>query len=146
MAYAFLALLIWALDRLLKIWVVRSLPLWSSRPLFGDWLCLTHVRNTGAAFGLFGGQAFFLAIFSVVLFAALFFWRAQLRYLSVWGKLALALIMGGAVGNLFDRLVYGYVIDFIDIKVWPVFNLADSAVVVGAAVLILVLWHQELGS
>ncbi len=69
-----------------------------------------------------------------------------MRYLSVWGKLALALIMGGAVGNLFDRLVYGYVIDFIDIKVWPVFNLADSAVVVGAAVLILVLWHQELGS
>lgn len=146
MAYAILALAIWIFDRLLKMWVVKSLPLWSSRPLLGDWLHLTHVRNTGAAFGLFGGQALPLALISIGLFIGLFFWRDQLRNLGSWGNLALALIAGGAIGNLFDRLAYGYVIDFLDLRVWPVFNLADSAVVVGAAVLILALWRQELAS
>lgn len=146
MVYAILALAIWGLDRLLKIWVVETLPLWSSRPLLGDWLHLTHVRNTGAAFGLFGGQALPLAIVSVVLFAGLFFWRDQLRHLGLWGNLALALIAGGAIGNLFDRLVYGYVIDFIDVKIWPVFNVADSAVVAGAVLLIVILWRHEVAA
>lgn len=146
MPYALLALAIWVLDRLLKIWVVRSLPLWTTRPLLGNWLHLTHVRNTGAAFGLFGGQALPLAIISIALFAGLFLWREQLRHLGTWGNLSLALIAGGAIGNLYDRLAYGYVIDFLDLRVWPVFNLADSAVVVGAALLIVVIWRHELVS
>lgn len=146
MPYALLALAIWVLDRLLKVWVVRSLPLWTTRPLLGNWLHLTHVRNTGAAFGLFGGQALPLAIISIALFAGLFLWRDQLRQLGTWGNLALALVAGGAIGNLYDRLAYGYVIDFLDLRVWPVFNLADSAVVVGAALLIVVIWRHELVS
>lgn len=146
MPYALLALAILVLDRLLKIWIVRSLPLWTTRPLLGNWLHLTHVRNTGAAFGLFGGQALPLAIISIALFAGLFLWRDQLRQLGTWGNLALALIAGGAIGNLYDRLAYGYVIDFLDLKAWPVFNLADSAVVVGAALLIVVIWRHELVS
>lgn len=146
MPYALLALAILVLDRLLKIWVVRSLPLWTTRPLLGNWLHLTHVRNTGAAFGLFGGQALPLAIISIALIAGLLLWRDQLRQLGVWGNLALALVAGGAIGNLYDRLAYGYVIDFLDLRVWPVFNLADSAVVVGAALLIVVIWRHELVS
>ncbi len=144
MAYVLLALAIWVLDRLLKIWVVKSLPLWTSRPLLGNWLNLTHVRNTGAAFGLFSGKALPLAIVSIVLFVGLFLWRDLFSHLGIWGKLALALIAGGAFGNLYDRLVYGYVVDFIDFKVWPVFNLADCAVVIGAILLIVVMWQQEL--
>lgn len=143
MVYIILALAIWGLDRLSKVWVVATLPLWSSRPLLGNWLHLTHVSNTGAAFGLFGGQALPLAIISVVLFVGLFFWRDQLQQLGFWGKVALALIAGGAIGNLYDRLVYGYVIDFLDLRIWPVFNIADSAVVGGAILLIFVLWRHE---
>ncbi len=143
MTYVLLALAICALDRLLKAWVVRALPLWASRPLLGNWLYLTHVRNTGAAFGLFGGNALLLAIISMALFVALFFWREHLRSLGTWGYLALALILGGALGNMYDRLAYGYVIDFIDLRIWPVFNLADSAVVVGALLLVVILWRQE---
>lgn len=120
------------------------MPVWASRPLLGNWLHLTHVHNTGAAFGLFNGQALPLAIMSLTLFVALFFWRDHLRQLGAWGNFALALIAGGAMGNLYDRLVYGYVIDFIDFRIWPVFNVADCAVVAGAVLLILILWRQEM--
>lgn len=146
MIYLLLALVIWVLDRLSKVWVVRSLPLGASRPLLGHWLRLTHVRNTGAAFGLFHGHALLLAIFSLGLFVGLFLWREHLRLLGPWGHFALALLVGGALGNLFDRLVYGYVIDFIDVRVWPVFNVADSALVVGTLLLLVILWRQELGN
>ncbi|HHW98381.1 MAG TPA: signal peptidase II [Firmicutes bacterium] len=145
MAYVFLALAVLALDRLLKVWVVRAFPLWSSRPLLGNWLHLTHVRNTGAAFGLFGGNALLLAAISMGFFVCLFFWREHLRLFGTWGRVALALIVGGALGNMYDRLVYGYVIDFVDLRWWPVFNLADSAVVVGALLLVATLWRQEVG-
>lgn len=143
MVFALIALIVWILDRATKIWVVQTLPLWSSRPLLGKWLYITHVRNTGAAFGLFGGQAVPLAFVSLGLFLILFLLRSQLPALGTSGKLALAMIIGGAVGNLYDRLKFGYVIDFLDLKFWPVFNVADSAVVVGAILLVFVFWAPE---
>lgn len=145
MVYIVLSVTVWLLDRFTKIWVAKTLPLWSSRPLLGKWLSLTHARNTGAAFGLFSGQAVTLGIFGLACLAALLFWRESIYQLSCWGKLALALTVGGAAGNLFDRLVYGYVIDFLDLGWWPIFNVADCALVVGTGMLIWVLWRSELG-
>lgn len=141
--YFLLILAVFALDRYTKMLIIRSMPLWASRPLWGRWLHLTHVRNTGAAFGFFGGRPLFLAAISAFFFILLYFWRKQLSQLNFWGKMALALIAGGAVGNLYDRLLYGYVVDFIDLKLWPVFNIADCAVVAGAFLLAIILWRHD---
>jgi signal peptidase II len=100
-------------------------------------LRLTHVHNTGSAFGLFQDQALPLTIvafigITVLLFSVLFMHRRFPFLVTMPAKLALGLICGGTVGNLIDRLNYGYVTDFIAIGRWPAFNVADSTIVVGA--------------
>jgi len=101
---------------------------------------LTHIHNTGAAFGLFQGQSFLLTIVgsvgvAFILLYALFLYR-QFPFLdNRLGKSALGLILGGAVGNLTDRLRFGYVTDFICVGTWwPAFNIADSAITVGTII------------
>lgn len=132
------AALILALDQLTKAWVLRHLapqqpwnPISALRPV----VTLTYVTNTGAAFGLFpGGSAFFVIVSVVVIAAILLFYRQVPAQLGL-ARAALALQCGGAVGNLADRLRHGHVIDFIDFHFWPVFNVADSAIVVGVVIL-----------
>jgi len=98
---------------------------------------LTHVRNTGTAFGLFADQGFLLSVVAIVgLVAILLFYRNVSRVSSL-GIMALGLVFGGAAGNLTDRLRMGYVTDFIDVRLygnfhWPAFNVADSAISLGA--------------
>ncbi len=107
---------------------------------------LVHTRNTGIAFSLFSDAPPFvkdlvLPALSAVAVAAilLLIWREQES--SVWGNLALTAILAGAAGNLYDRLAYGYVVDFLDVYIgdwhWPAFNVADSCITVGAIVLLL---------
>ena len=100
---------------------------------------ITHIHNTGAAFGLFQDQSFPLTIVGAVgvvliLFYALFLYQQSPFSDNIAGKLALGLILGGTIGNLTDRLRFGYVTDFIDVGFWPAFNIADSAITVGAII------------
>ncbi len=132
------ALLIVAADQLSKIWIRSSLAIGQSLPETG-FFRLTHVRNSGAVFGLFQGQSFALTIAALVAIAVLLlyvlFISRRFSYLdSMLGRSALGLILGGTVGNLVDRLRFGYVTDFIDVGIWPVFNIADSAVTVGVII------------
>lgn len=131
------ALVVLALDQVSKWLVLRSLAGSGSRslPLVGDLVRLTYVENRGAAFGLFQEQTYFFILIGIVVVAAIL---ASYRFLPVDGVLlnaGLGLQLGGALGNLFDRLRHGHVVDFIDLGWWPVFNLADSAIVVGVAIL-----------
>ncbi len=132
------ALLIVAADQLSKIWV-RSYS--GEQPIFeAGFFRIIHTHNTGAAFGLFQGHTFTLTIvafvsITVILLYALFIRRRFPLSDNRLDRLALGLILGGAVGNLIDRLRFGYVTDFIDVGVWPTFNIADSAVTVGVIVL-----------
>jgi signal peptidase II len=106
-----------------------------SVPVFGELVRFTYVENRGAAFGLLQNQTAFFVLVGVVVIAVI---AISFRYMtnpSVILILCLGLQMGGAIGNLIDRLRSGYVVDFIDLTVWPVFNLADSAIVVGVATL-----------
>ena len=125
-----------AADQLSKIWVRSHLAVGQSLPETG-WLRLTYVRNTGAAFGLFQGQSFLLTVVGLVgtailLGYALFIYR---RFpISTLGEVALGLVLGGTVGNLIDRLRFGYITDFVNLGFWPTFNVADSAIVVGAII------------
>lgn len=121
---------------------VRSVPV----PLVGDYLRLTYVENRGAAFGVLQDQTAFFVVVGIVVIGII---AASYRHLpdsGVWLHLALGLQLGGAIGNLVDRLRQGYVVDFFDFGYranwWPVFNISDSAIVVGVALLGLSLLRQ----
>ncbi len=128
-----------ALDQIFKLWAQRYLDPVPDPFLPG--LYLTYVKNTGAAFGLFQGNGELLgwASLAVGLVVLLYLWIAGPRT-GAATQLAWAFIASGAVGNAIDRIGRGYVIDYLDIGpgLWPVFNLADSLVVVGVALLVLV--------
>jgi signal peptidase II len=132
--------LISASDQLSKLWIRAHLELGESLSIT-DRLSLIYIGNTGSAFGLLANQAFLIIIISI---AGLLFILLFLRYLSPASTLSIVsigLIMGGAVGNLIDRLRFGYVTDFIYFRLWgnfhwPAFNIADAAITVGVFVLI----------
>ncbi len=124
------------LDQLTKLAVQRSFTPGDSIPLLSPVLSLTYVQNTGAAFGLFRGQQTLFIVLAVAIGGWIV--REVLAgpppgAAAAW---ALPLILGGSLGNLMDRLRFGHVVDFIDVHVWPVFNVADSAITVGVALLL----------
>lgn len=133
-----LAALSLALDQLTKFVVRQTLEWHHSWPVHG-FFRFTHVHNTGSAFGLFQGNNLPLLIVSLVGVAVLvYIYRTQERP-GILMRVSIALMLGGALGNLVDRIWQGHVTDFIDIGPWPVFNLADSSIVVGLAILAWVL-------
>jgi signal peptidase II len=126
-------------DQLTKRWILDTLgPVeFASRPLLGSWLKFTLVKNTGVAFGLFQNIPGFFTITSVLIsIGALLFYRFQLPNNRPWIQVSVGLIVGGAVGNIIDRLRYNYVIDFVHVTWFPgIFNLADSAITIGVIML-----------
>ncbi|MEX0805711.1 MAG: signal peptidase II [Candidatus Binatia bacterium] len=132
-------------DQLTKFIVDRTMPLHHSIPVIDNLFSLTYIRNTGAAFGIFAGShaAFrlpFLIVVSLVAIGFIFIMLKRLRDTETGLITALAFILGGAIGNLIDRFVYGEVIDFLDVYWsgyhWPAFNLADSFITIGVCVTI----------
>jgi signal peptidase II len=106
-----------------------------SIPIIGDLLRLTYVANRGAAFGILQDQTLFFVFVGIVVIGVIV---ASYRYFPVNSTLlnvALGLQLGGALGNLIDRVRYGFVVDFVDVAIWPVFNVADSAIVIGVGIL-----------
>lgn len=107
-------------------------------------LNLTLMHNTGAAFSFLaeaaGWQRWFFSIIAIVVSAAIVVWMTRLQKGQTWLAVGLSMILGGALGNVWDRISLGYVIDFIDVYIggahWPAFNMADSAITVGAGILI----------
>jgi len=123
------ALVVVALDQVSKFYIRANqdvLPI----PEEG-FFRINYVTNAGGAFGILGNQAFLLTLTAIVCIATIFIYVRYLPFSSMLVRIALGLLLGGAIGNLIDRLAFGRVVDFIDIGAWPVFNLADSAIVVG---------------
>ena len=123
-------------DQATKAAIHACLSPTQSLPLIPPVLWLTYVQNTGAAFGLFRGHSIVFVLVSVMIAAWILMELTRRRHRRWPIQLGLSLILGGAVGNLIDRLRVGYVVDFIDVRVWPVFNLADSAITVGVGLLL----------
>lgn len=119
-------IVIFILDRLTKYFVARMEVL-----DFGI-LQIVYSTNTGAAFGIFRGYTIVLAVVSIIIIGLLLYYLPKEGTIGWWGA---AFVIGGALGNLFDRIYYGGVIDFIDFGFWPSFNIADSFIVVGGVML-----------
>ena len=143
---------------------IHGFPIGSSRPIFGDFLRLTYIENPGMAFGIDIGGKLFFSIFSILASIGIFYYLYKARNENVAFRLALAMILGGAVGNLIDRVFYGVifnegpifygrVVDFIDadffninifgyhLSRWPVFNVADASVTCG--VILMIFSHRK---
>ncbi len=145
MIEAAVAAAVFAGDRASKAWAIGWLFERSPVRLF-PFFSLTYVENTGAAFGILpDANAFFVAV-SVALLAGLLVFRRRVDRSHKAARVAIALVAGGALGNLYDRIVFGYVIDFLDFRIWPVFNVADSCISVGACVLAWVLGQEREAS
>lgn len=123
-----------AADRVTKAWALDWLRERVSVPVTA-FFHFTYVENTGAAFGVGARRNGFFIVFSTVLLAVLFVLRRRWPKDNPWLQYGSLLVAAGAVGNLYDRIAYGFVVDFLDFLVWPVFNVADSCVTVGAACL-----------
>jgi signal peptidase II len=129
-------------DQVTKILVVRLLPGGASVAVIPGILWLTPVRNTGVAFGLLAGLSPAVTVLAALtLFVVLFYNRGR-RSGSRMERAGIALMAGGAAGNLLDRIRLGFVVDYLDLRVWPVFNLADVAIVLGAGALALALARE----
>lgn len=128
-------------DRLSKILFSDILSEGESLPFIRNFLHMTLVHNTGIAFGLFKGQGLVFitvpVIAIVLLVYNIYYYKYNNEKLSRLYIVAISLILGGAIGNLWDRITHGYVIDFIDFRIWPVFNIADSAITIGAFIIAL---------
>lgn len=104
--------------------------------LVGRWFALEYAENRGAAFGLFSGLAPLLVVASLAVLAVVIYRHFQDTEPSLWQTTAIALVAGGALGNLIDRVRLGYVVDFIAVGPWPNFNVADSAIAIGVLMLV----------
>jgi len=100
------------------------------------------VTNTGSAFGLFKGFNFIFVIFSFIVIITIVYYIKKIKNNERILQFSIGLLLGGTIGNLIDRLFYSYVVDFIDFRIWPVFNVADSAVTISIALLIILLWKK----
>ena len=136
--FLLIGLLVVVVDQFSKAWIRTNL--FEGQSLFElGFFRITHVHNTGAAFGLFQGQSFILTIIAIVAITIILVYAfISYRYFPwldrLLGRLALGLLLGGTVGNLIDRLRLGYVTDFIDFGYWPAFNIADSSVTIGVII------------
>ena len=137
-----LIVVIVALDQWSKLAIKNSFKLYQSKPIIQDFFHLTYVTNEGMAFGLsFPGGKHILLVMTILLtgFIVGFLWKERNGHPFV--KYGLALILSGALGNLIDRLVYGKVVDFMDVMIgdfhWYIFNIADSSVTIGMALFII---------
>lgn len=119
------------IDRLTKLAVVKYMSEMESIPIIPGVFHLTYVRNPGAAFGLFPNKTLFFILITLAVVVLIVFFAGRLAKDGLAYQIALGLMLGGALGNLWDRLHGGLVVDFLDFRVWPVFNIADSSLVIG---------------
>ncbi len=149
--WLWLSVVVVILDQLTKLWIDSSMTLHERLPLIDGFFDLTLAYNPGAAFSFLadagGWQRWFFTILSTVVTLILVVWLKRLPAHEKITAVALALIIGGAIGNLIDRIAYGHVIDFLLVYYqqwsWPAFNVADSAISIGVILMLLALFHSS---
>jgi signal peptidase II len=134
------------LDQITKAWIRTNLgyqEIWSPWPWLTPYARLVHWSNTGAAFGMFQNMSMIFTILAMVVSVVILFYYPQIAREDWPLRVALSMQLGGAIGNLIDRLTIGAVTDFISIGNFPVFNVADASISTGVAVLLIGMWIKE---
>ena len=138
-----IGILVFVIDQLVKHLVVSTMHLGQSFPVIKGIFHITYVLNPGAAFGMLEHQRwFFIVVALAAVLLGVFFYR-KLQQESILMRSGAGLLLGGDVGNLADRIQSGLVVDFLDFRVWPVFNIADIAICAGAGILIYDIWQRR---
>ena len=145
MMVAGIIFLVFVLDRLTKIWIDTRMDLYQTIPVLENVFHITYVRNPGGAFGLLASRPGFFVLANVVIIALLIYIYREMKPAPRLVATAVGLMVGGAMGNLYDRIRFGTVIDFLDFRIWPVFNIADIGIVVGAGLLAIFLLREGWG-
>lgn len=140
--FYFLIILLVSMDQGIKWLIDKNFMPRESLPVIDGIFHLTYIRNTGAGFGLFAGKQRFLIIITIIILISLIIYRYK-NGKSLLRDAALVFLFAGALGNLLDRVRLSYVIDYLDFRVWPVFNLADILINIGAGLLIISIWKSE---
>ncbi|NLI90746.1 MAG: signal peptidase II [Peptococcaceae bacterium] len=131
-------------DRLSKVMIQHSMQLGESVGVIPGFFHLTYILNPGAAFGMLSGKRWFFVIIALVVLAVIFYYQRSVPKEQKVMRVCMGMIGGGALGNLYDRLFIGKVVDFLDFKVWSyIFNFADSMVVIGGFLLVIMIYRME---
>lgn len=130
-------------DQVSKAIIMKTMALGQSTPIISNVFHLTYIHNPGAAFSLLAGRTSIFIAVSLAVIAGIFIYQYRFGKKLGLMPISLGLIAGGSAGNLLDRIKLGQVVDFLDFRIWPVFNLADSAIVVGAILLAFALFKPE---
>ena len=137
---SFISILVFILDRITKILITNNFKLNVKNKIIKNFLYITNCHNKGAAFSLFNGNVIFLVLVTLIVLYIIYNSIRNYKILNLLTTISYGLLLGGILGNLFDRLFYGYVIDFLDFIIFkydfPIFNIADIAIVFGAFMLL----------
>jgi signal peptidase II len=144
MPYFYITLIIIVLDQGTKLLIQKSMQLMQRIELWNGYLALVYTQNTGAAFSILQSRTILLIVITLAVFILILLNRRQVLAYPRLFQVGLAIALGGAIGNFIDRVRVGYVIDFIDVYIYPaVFNVADTAIVVGVGLIILAIVIKE---
>ncbi|NLY71213.1 MAG: signal peptidase II [Clostridiales bacterium] len=144
MLYFLIIVLLIALDLFTKYIIKSNMDINQSVPIIENIFHITYVRNYGAAFNIFEGKQTLIVMVSLIAIIIVLIYIFSKRKIQHWSLLlALSLVAGGGIGNLISRITLGYVVDFLDFRIWPVFNVADVSVCVGCGFLILYVLYFE---
>ncbi|WP_067838774.1 signal peptidase II [Amphibacillus sediminis] len=148
MRYYLIALCIIVLDQLTKWWIIANMEIGESIKIIENVLYITSHRNPGAAWGILEGQMIFFYIITLIVIGAIVYYMKKFAEESKWNGFALALVLGGAIGNFIDRIRFQEVVDFINVYIgsynFPIFNVADLSLVVGVSLIAIMTIREEL--
>ncbi|MFZ3105869.1 MAG: signal peptidase II [Candidatus Hydromicrobium sp.] len=130
------------LDQVTKYIIIEKLPISSEIEVIRGFFYITHLKNTGAAFGLFQDSTRTLTIISIVAIVLIIILKIMLKLNYAFYNVSLGFILGGALGNLIDRYFVGEVTDFLNFTFWPVFNIADSFIIIGFCLIIILILRE----
>lgn len=135
---------IWIIDRFLKVLIQTNFIPGETLIVIPKVFHLTFVLNPGAAFGLMAGQTWIFVVTAFIVIGGVIYGQFRIQRSEMFTRLAIGMIGGGALGNLYDRLVIGRVVDYLDFRIWPyVFNFADSMIVIAVGLLMLLIYRGE---
>ena len=136
------SLIVLLFDQIAKFIINTNFQINQSLPLIKNIFHLTYIHNFGAGFGILKNQTLILILISIIVIGVIFYYINKIQEKQVYLQVLIGLVLGGTWGNLIDRIAYGFVIDFIDFRIWPVFNFADSFITIGVIGLIIYLWEK----